>query len=193
VGLLLSLIAGTLVSEDLTCITAGLLVQRGEIGLLPAILACASGILVGDLGLWAIGRACGQAALGWTWVSRRMPAGRLDDLRDWLSRHAAGAMLGSRFLPGTRLPLYVTAGFVGMPATVFAGWALLGTALWTPPLVVLSATLDGTLRAMLPSSSAPGSLASLAVEIATLLIIRLVTSVWRARGREPRTSLPASA
>ena len=57
-----SLMFGTLVSEDLACVTAGLLIQRGQIGASSAVAACALGILAGDVGLWGIGRAFGRAA-----------------------------------------------------------------------------------------------------------------------------------
>ena len=52
----------------------------------------------------------------------------------------AGRSLPS-FPPGSRLPLYVIAGIVELPGMVFAGWALLGTLLWTPALVLLTAII----------------------------------------------------
>lgn len=137
----LSLFFGTFVSEDLACITAGLLIQRGELGVASAIAACASGIFVGDVGLWAAGRVAGRAALAWPRVARQLRHRRVEELRLWLERHAAGAIVGSRFLPGTRMPLYVVAGVLKLPAIVFAGWALVGTILWTPTLVLLTASL----------------------------------------------------
>jgi membrane protein DedA with SNARE-associated domain len=132
---------GTLISEDLACITAGLLVQRGQIGASSAIAACAMGIFAGDVGLWGIGRVFGRVTPAWPALARRLQPGRQRELRAWLDRHAGGAIVASRFLPGTRLPLYVIAGLVNLPATVFAAWALLGTLLWTPALVLLTATL----------------------------------------------------
>jgi membrane protein DedA with SNARE-associated domain len=153
--LLLSLALGTLISEDLTCIGAGVLIQRGTIHPLPAILACAIGILAGDIGLWAIGRLFGQVALTSTWVARRLeqrgkvlldcygrsPARDDTQLRIALKSHAASAILCSRFLPGTRLPLYVSAGVLRMPLMVFAWWAGAGALLWTPVLVLATAAL----------------------------------------------------
>ena len=137
----ISLMFGTLVSEDLACITAGLLIQRGQIGASSAIAACALGIFVGDVGLWGIGRVFGHATLAWPWIARRIQADRFHELRSWLDRHAGRAIVASRFLPGSRLPLYVIAGLVELPGAVFATWALLGTLLWTPALVLLTATL----------------------------------------------------
>ena len=137
----LSIAFGTFASEDLTCIATGLLIQRGQIGVTAGILACTTGIFAGDLGLWALGRLFGKAALAWPWTARRLRAQRLVDVREWLHRHAAGAIVGSRFLPGTRFALYVMAGVLRLPMIIFALWALVGAVLWTPTIVLLTATL----------------------------------------------------
>jgi membrane protein DedA with SNARE-associated domain len=138
---LVSLMLGTLVSEDLACIAAGMLVHRGEIGAPAAIIACASGIWAGDVGLWGAGRLAGRVTRPWPRIVRWTEAGRDDELRAWLERHAGRAIIVSRFLPGTRLPLYVAAGLMNMPFAVFAAWGLLATLLWTPALVLLAAAL----------------------------------------------------
>lgn len=143
-----TLALGTLVSEDLTCIAAGLLIARGDLGVLPGVLGCTAGILLGDMGLWALGRVCGPAALDWRWVGAA--GGRLHRLRAWLTRHAGAAIVGSRFLPGSRLPLYVLAGALKMPAGRFAWWASVGSLLWTPAFVLLTSALGEAFAARLP-------------------------------------------
>lgn len=147
----LSLMLGTLVSEDLACITAGLLVQRGAIGPASAIVACTLGIFVGDVGLWGLGRLLGRAAFAWSWIGHSLEVARVRQFRAWLDDHAGHAIVSSRFLPGTRLPLYVVAGFIGLPGRTFAGWALVGTLLWTPALVVLAASLGGAFSSRVSS------------------------------------------
>lgn len=137
----LTLAAGTFVSEDLTCISAGLLVQRGVMNPVAAISACAVGILVGDVGLWAIGRVFGTAAFSWPWVARHLRTRGVEQLREWLQAHAAVAILSSRFVPGARLPLYVVAGVAGLPGSRFACWASVAALLWTPVLVLGTAML----------------------------------------------------
>jgi hypothetical protein len=62
----------------------------------------------------------------------------IDDVRGWLDDHAGVTILGSRFMPGSRLPVYVCAGVVGMPLRQFATWAGLAVLLWTPALVWFS-------------------------------------------------------
>jgi len=155
----LVILLGTLVSEDATGIATGLLIQRGEIGLTQGILACVVGIYVGDLGLWLLGRAFGTALWQWRWAKRRLSHQRVQDARDWLDRHAAGAIVGSRFLPGTRFVLYVMAGVLGLPAVVFAIWSLIAALLWTPTLVLLSASLgDAFVARVSPFVGSPWSL-----------------------------------
>src|SRR2546430_9675620 len=107
---LIGIVLGTFASEDLTCIATGLLIQRGQIGVTAGVLACTTGIFAGDVGLWAIGRVFGQAALGGPWMARRLRAHTLTEGRAGLHRHAAGAIVGSPFLPGTRLAPYLIAG-----------------------------------------------------------------------------------
>ena len=144
----LSLVVGTFVSEDLACVTAGLLIQRGDISAPAGILACTLGIFVGDVGLWGAGRVFGRAVVAWPWVRRHLPQKRFSELGSWLEGHAAGAIVASRFLPGTRLPLYLIAGVLELPVGVFAGWALVGAVLWTPALVLATARLGDALTGL---------------------------------------------
>jgi len=138
---LLGIIFGTFASEDLTCIATGLLIQRGQVGVSAGILACTIGIFAGDVGLWAIGRVFGRAALAWPWTARRLRTQKVEDAHDWLTRHAAGAIVASRFLPGTRFALYVMSGVLRVSGAIFMLWALVGALLWTPTIVLLTATL----------------------------------------------------
>jgi membrane protein DedA with SNARE-associated domain len=137
----LAIVLGTFVSEDATCIATGLLIQRGSVGLTSGIFACVTGIFVGDLGVWALGRVFGSALLRWSWTARRLSHRAVHDARAWLDRHAAGAIVGSRFLPGTRFVVYVMAGALGLPGLVFTIWSFIAALLWTPTLVLLSASL----------------------------------------------------
>jgi len=140
---LLSLAFGTLISEDLTCISAGLLIQRGAVDPVAGVLACAAGIWIGDIALWAIGRVFGQVALSWPWIARHVAGRGVEHFRGSLRAHAGSAILGSRFLPGARLPLYVIAGVLRMPCAVFAMWAAVAALLWTPLLVIAAVTVGG--------------------------------------------------
>ena len=151
-GVVVSLVAGTFVSEDLTCVLAGVLILDGRLDPLTAIAACGLGIWIGDLGLWAVGRMGGARVLAWPRVRRYLTPARSARFAEWFEAHAASAILASRFLPGTRLPLYLAAGAFGASALRFALWSFVAVALWTPPLVLVSAGAAGPLAATLPDT-----------------------------------------
>jgi membrane protein DedA with SNARE-associated domain/pimeloyl-ACP methyl ester carboxylesterase len=147
--LMLLIAAGTLVSEDLTCIAAGLLVAQGNIAFFPATLACFIGIFIGDVGLFLLGRVLGRPA-----VKRRplrwllTPAG-IERATDWFQRRGAWVIFVSRFLPGLRLPTYFAAGILRTNFFVFTFYFIVAGLLWTPLLVGFASWAGLELRASL--------------------------------------------
>jgi membrane protein DedA with SNARE-associated domain len=136
---LVLLALSTLASEDLTSISAGLLARDGTIALGPAVAACVAGVYFGDLALWLAGRFLGRRLLDFPWVSQRIDAASLTALSVKIDANLGFAVLCSRFLPGTRLPMYLAAGIWGRRPIAFAGWSLVAVLLWTPLLVALTA------------------------------------------------------
>ncbi|MEM8993897.1 MAG: alpha/beta fold hydrolase [Acidobacteriota bacterium] len=134
---ILLLMVATLVSEDLTCLAAGLLVAYGSLGFGPAVFACAAGIFVGDLGLYAIGRL-GRPFIGTAPLRWFIKPADLERSRLWFEERGALVILLSRFVPGTRLPTYVGAGLLSMNPLTFSLYLLIPVALWTPLLVSLA-------------------------------------------------------
>lgn len=132
---LLLIAAATLVSEDLACIGAGLLVARGSLPWLPGMAACMAGIFLGDLMLYAAGRLAGRPAASIAPVRWLVGPDDLERACRWFAERSAALVLWGRFVPGTRLPTYVAAGVVRLPFPVFALWALVAACAWTPLLV----------------------------------------------------------
>lgn len=167
-----ALAASTLVSEDLACIAAGLLIQRGAISAVAGVSSCAVGIFVGDLGLWALGRAGGTALSRWSWMRTPLVSASSVAIRR-LARGAPLAIIASRFLPGSRLPLYVTAGILRVPIRVFAFWSGVAVLLWTPIVVLGSAGVLDVAR-LERTAAAWLDPRQVAVALALLLLLR-----WR--------------
>lgn len=176
--MLLSIAMSTLVSEDATCIATGVLIASGRVDAAAGIFACVTGIVAGDAGLWLLGRIGMRALPLVPWlrgVLRRSTAGQ-PQLSLWLQRHAGKAILASRFLPGTRLPLYLAAGAIGVPARTFVVFALIAAAAWTPGVVLLATRLHGA--GPLFSSSHPAeSVARLALAALAIPIFALARTV----------------
>jgi membrane protein DedA with SNARE-associated domain len=125
-------------------------VHAGRIGLLEGILACAAGIWIGDLGLWAVGRLARAIAPDLQRrirerLQERARGGHLDRWQATVGHRLPLVILGSRLLPGTRLPLYLAAGATGIPLRRFAFWSLVAVATWTPVVIVLTAAFGSRL------------------------------------------------
>ena len=136
---LVTLALSTLVSEDLACVAAGVLIARGQVSAFGGILACAIGIFAGDFGLWALGRFGGDAARRLPWLAGRLGAPAVDAGARWLDRHAGTAIVASRFTPGARLPLFIAAGLARMSPVRFGCWTAIAVTMWTPAVVLASA------------------------------------------------------
>ena len=180
---MLSIAGGTFVSEDLTCITVGMLANRGELDVFLGVIACFLGIFLGDLGLWFCGYFVGRPVLNWRPVERWMPTHRINDLATWFDRYGFFAVFASRFMPGTRLPLYVSAGVLGRRAWKFVIWALISDLIYTP-LVVLIVAVAGAavaepMERWLGSTVWAGVLAGMALFFIVKIIFMLATK----RGR----------
>lgn len=178
------LAVATLVSEDLTCVAAGLLVAQGSLGYGPAVLGCALGIFFGDLSLYGLGR------LGRPWL-HRIPLRWIVKPRSvarsevWFRRRGPMVIFLSRFLPGTRVATYVTAGFLGMGLWRFALSLAIPVALWVPALVGVSQIVGKrvfTTFAAFEAQAVPIFFAALAV-LWILVALGRSLLTWRGRRR----------
>jgi membrane protein DedA with SNARE-associated domain len=179
----LLIIAGTFASEDLTCVTVGLLVRSGQLNWLTGVGGCFVGILVGDLGLWLLGRLMAVGLLRWSCLNRRLPMQRLESFAQWFDRRGWAAVLAARFLPGTRLPLYLAAGALGRKAGRFILWAALAGLLWVPLLILATALLGEVFLDPFAYLFGRGWPALLLVVITLFLILRVVTLTCTPVGR----------
>ena len=149
-ALILCLLAlATLITEDLTCIGAGLLVAEGRLGWIAASLACFVGIYVGDMLLFLAGRALGRPALGRRPLRWLVSEAAVTRASSWFQRQGPSVIFLSRLTPGLRLPTYFAAGVLRTRLSSFALYFALAGLAWTPALVGLSAWLGASIVARL--------------------------------------------
>jgi len=181
--LVLIVILATFVSEDLTCISAGLLVANGSLSFMPAVFACFLGIFIGDGLLFLAGRLLGRPALQYPPLRWLVHPADIQRSTDWFRRHGSAIVFMSRFLPGTRFATYVAAGLLDMHFLTFATFFALAGVIWTPILVGASALLG---HGILPYLELYRSLALpifIGIAVCLLILFRLVFPLFTHRGR----------
>jgi len=181
--MLMSLAFATFLSEDLACISAGVLVAEGRMSFLFATFACFIGIFIGDMLLFISGRYIGRPALGRAPLRWLVRPGSLARASEWLVSNGALAIASSRFFPGTRLPTYIAAGVLRTSARKFLVYFLIAAAVWTPLVVGLSAGLGTPLMHSEFLSHQPLSVRLLLVAAGVFLLVRLGTKLATYRGR----------
>src|SRR5438067_4755843 len=132
------LFLATFASEDLACISAGVLVAQGRLTYLMAVLACFLGIFAGDVLAFLVGRMAGPHTLNSKWLSRWMAPDKISDARRWLEKRGASAVFISRFTPGLRVATYFSAGLLKMRWLKFVLSLVAATVIWVP--LIVSAT-----------------------------------------------------
>src|SRR5215472_11489780 len=118
-ALTIAIALGAFVSEDGATITAATLAASNVLDVRLAFLSTFAGLWLGDFGVYAAARWTGPAIRQHRWF------------RTWFAKTSSNdsspnrekmqwTLALSRFLPGTRLPAYIAAGFAQMPVASFA-------------------------------------------------------------------------
>ena len=181
--MMILLALATFVTEDLTCIGAGLLVSRGAIGFFPATLACLMGILLGDVLLYLAGRWFGPPALRRAPLKWMIKPHQVERCAAFFQRQGPALVFATRFVPGTRLPTYFATGMFRAPFWKFVGWFLLAAAIWTPLLVGLAHWIGGPLLDWFAGFGRYALLGLGAVVFLLWMILRIGVPMFTHRGR----------
>lgn len=111
----LLVIVGVCFIEDPARCGVGLLVAAGHLNWWLAFACMTLGGIVGDLGLYVIGRYALSFLIRRRWVDK----GRLEWMEAYFGRHAFKSVFFSRFVPGARTLCYASAGAVQYPLLRF--------------------------------------------------------------------------
>ncbi|NBX00003.1 hypothetical protein EBR03_10570, partial [bacterium] len=127
-----SLFLSTFLLEDVALASALTLIANAKIGWWEAFFVCVLGIAVGDLGLFILGKYATQIP----YLGRILRSStKFQKVISVSSQMAKGfpadvAIVVSRALPGTRLPTYLAAGFIGYPMIRFLLLTVLSVSAW---------------------------------------------------------------
>lgn len=173
----------TLITEDLTCVWAGVLAAEGRIGFGFAAMACLVGIVIGDVLLFLAGRLFGRVLLRRAPLNWFLRESEVKRCSGWFQRRGMLAILVSRFLPGMRLPTYFAAGLLDTSFIKFTFYFVIAAAVWTPLLVGASMLLG---REVIESALVTQQSVLLRIAMTVLLVfvvLRLLLRLSSFRGR----------
>ncbi len=129
-----AIILGTFILEDAATVIAGLQVEGGRLAWPVALGALYVGVILGDIGLYGLGKL---AAL-WPFLLRWVKTDQRAKGREWVRIRVFRVVFLSRFMPGARLPAYTTCGFLSAGIWRFASAAVAATLVWTTILFSVS-------------------------------------------------------
>lgn len=140
-----AIIGGTFILEDAATIVAASQVANNTVSFAVALGALYVGIVLGDVGLYGLGRL----AAHFPWARRWAPQPGMRRGRTWIEANVFKTVFLSRFVPGARLPTYTLCGFLHASFARFALATTLATMIWTSLLFTVSLRVGAFLIAHL--------------------------------------------
>ncbi len=162
----------TFVQEDVPTITAALLAAAGNLTWQAGFLGVFLGIWVGDALLYLLARSVGRPLLQRPWALRFLNPAAVARSEKWFSEKGTWLLLSSRFVPGTRLPTYLAAGFLRLPFGRFLLVTGTAVAVWTVGIFLLAKMFGPDLLRWLKQWNSSGW-AILPLVVALALLLRL--------------------
>jgi membrane protein DedA with SNARE-associated domain len=134
IALFLALILGLVglpVPDEILLTYAGFLIAQGRLELIPTVIVCAIGSILGMSMSYYIGLKLGTPFLLKYKKLTRITPKRLDHIQSWFERFGKLAVTFGYFFPGIRHFSAYTAGISKWDFKSFVGYALLGGMIWT--------------------------------------------------------------
>ena len=129
IALIVAIILGAFISEDGATITAATLAASSVLDFRLAFLSAFAGLWGGDLGVYALTRRIGPRIMQHRWFAGWFPKERAGTSNP-LGSNGQLSLALSRFLPGMRLPAYISAGLDRMPLLAFAAITAASAVAW---------------------------------------------------------------
>ncbi len=121
------IILTTFILEDLATTTAALIAAQTDVHILVPLLSLFAGIVIGDIGLYGLGRYANR----YKFLQKFIHSENMERASKMLDKNLILAVLGSRFLPGMRLPTYTAIGMFEISFSKFLGVVIIAVTIWT--------------------------------------------------------------
>jgi membrane protein DedA with SNARE-associated domain len=134
--LALAIFLATFIYEDGATLLAATVSASGALDPWLGLLTTFLGIWMGDMGLYGLGSSFGRSTARSRWMQKYLRPESLVKAEQWFAKHGSYALVMSRAIPGSRLPLYVAAGALRLPIRVFARTTAVCSAVWVSAIFV---------------------------------------------------------
>ena len=101
--------------EDIILITGGALSARGVVTFETTFIVCMAGVLIGDGTIFYIGHSMGPKVKKTRFYKKIISENREKTVARWFKEHGDKVIFFARFLPGLRMPLFLTSGIYHVP------------------------------------------------------------------------------
>jgi membrane protein DedA with SNARE-associated domain len=129
-ALALAIFLATFIYEDGATLLAASASASGVLDPWLGLLTTFLGVWVGDMGLYGLGSRFGRRTVQSPWLQKYLRPELLVKAELWFAKHGSFALIMSRAIPGSRLPLYLAAGALRLPVRVFARTTAVCSAVW---------------------------------------------------------------
>jgi len=126
----------TFAYEDGATLLAATLTMAGHLDARLGFVSAFLGIWIGDLGLYLTGSTLGARVAQSRWMGRSVSGETFTKSQTWFTRRGSFAIVLSRFVPGSRLPLYLAAGALKHPARIFASLTGICSFVWVTAIFI---------------------------------------------------------
>jgi membrane protein DedA with SNARE-associated domain len=133
----LVILLATFVYEDGATLLAATLSASGRLNPWFGLATAFLGIWVGDLGLYVLGSTLGRRLAWSSSIQKYVTPESLARAERWFAQHGSFALVMSRAIPGSRLPLYTAAGALRLSMRLFAKTTALCSAVWVAAIFAI--------------------------------------------------------
>lgn len=166
----------TFVQEDVPTVTGALLAAAGSLSWMTSFLGVFLGIWIGDALLYLLARGVGRPLLKNSWAKRLLHPDAVTRSERWFDARGTWLLVSSRFVPGTRLPTYLAAGFLKLPFQRFLLVTGIAVGIWTVGIFLVASWVGPELLRWLQQWNSGSWIFALLV-VALVLAVRTVTTL----------------
>lgn len=178
-GMLLICGLGVPIPEDITLISAGILVSLGNISMGGAIAVGMFGVLAGDGFLFFMGRKYGRRAFELPGIRKIMTPSRIKLAEVKIQEHGRFICFMARFIPGLRSPIYLSSGVMGVSPWTFLMQDGLAALLSVPAWIVFGWYFGNNIDQLLSIAK------QVQIYLFATVIVAIIGYVWWKVRRKP--------